>query len=337
MGHEVTVISCEKERNSKASINLEEAVDWTSLKFGARGPMAGAMRALRIALKIPQADVFHARGDLASLSLVISGKKPFLWDVRGLWVDQKMVIGSLPKHRLVKWMGLRIESVAASHSAAITTLTKRVMDPLRNRQVHLPQIWEVIPTCVDLERFTFHQSISEKRHVLLSGVFNQYYDLEFTENILNALEGSGFRISWHRGKESVTPRLKVSGMRIFESKYIEMPKVISNSSMGIAICKSEVGESLKGVMPTKVAEFFSVGRPVLVSPGIGDLDEIITRHRVGWVVDSKTNLYELVDEIKSLLEDPKLPKRCREVAETYFDMSKAAGTYESIYKRMLRI
>ena len=52
-----------------------------------------------------------------------------------------------------------------------------------------------------------------------------------------------------------------------------MRNEIAQSSFGLALCKTNIGDSLKGVMPTKIAEFLSVGRPVVVSEGIGDLED----------------------------------------------------------------
>jgi glycosyltransferase involved in cell wall biosynthesis len=127
----------------------------------------------------------------------------------------------------------------------------------------------------------------------------------------------------------------INGLKVYESRYAEMPQVIVNCSLGLAICKTDIGDSLKGVMPTKVAEFLAVGRPVLISEGMGDLDSMILENSVGWRVDRDTNLDELTESIQGLMSDEELPKRCRAVAEKYFNMEMASSNYINLYQKSL--
>ena len=108
---------------------------------------------------------------------------------------------------------------------------------------------------------------------------------------------------------------------------------IQSSSFGIALCKLDIGDSLAGVMPTKVAEFLAVGRPVVVSKGVGDLDELLVSTRTGVVIDGDVD--SAVDSLLALLEDSETPFRCRALAENHFNMSKAVENYDLIFKGMI--
>ena len=94
-GWRVGIISCEKNSpSSEIQKQFNEAsVTWKPLKFGRAGAIGGAGRLIRIAFNLPRAKAYHCRGDLASVAKILSSRSPFLWDVRGLWIDQKLIIG----------------------------------------------------------------------------------------------------------------------------------------------------------------------------------------------------------------------------------------------------
>jgi glycosyltransferase involved in cell wall biosynthesis len=117
-------------------------------------------------------------------------------------------------------------------------------------------------------------------------------------------------------------------------KQSDMQSEIASSSFGLAICKQNIGDSLAGVMPTKVAEFLAVGRPVIVSKGVGDLEKLLLSTRTGVIM--KDNMDLAVNELLDLLDDEETPKRCRALAEQHFSMVNAVNTYDSIFKKLLK-
>ena len=76
------------------------------------------------------------------------------------------------------------------------------------------------------------------------------------------------------------------------------------------------------------------GRPVVVSNGIGDLDQMLTSTKTGVVIDHSDSLQTIASQIKGLISDPKTPDRCRELAMQHFDMEKSVDRYLEIYDRM---
>jgi glycosyltransferase involved in cell wall biosynthesis len=113
-----------------------------------------------------------------------------------------------------------------------------------------------------------------------------------------------------------------------------MPSKIAECSLGLAICRTDCSEVLKGVMPTKVAEFLSVGRPVIVSQGMGDLDNLIRNSNTGIVITEEMSINEIVENTLNLLKDPELSTRCRELAENHFSMEEAVLKYCNTYELM---
>jgi glycosyltransferase involved in cell wall biosynthesis len=90
---------------------------------------------------------------------------------------------------------------------------------------------------------------------------------------------------------------------------------------------------MSAVMPTKIAEFLAVGRPVLINKGLGDYDHLIRSYKAGVVVDTDTDcLDERSLELITLLEDPDTSRRCRQLAEDFFDSRDAVDKYIQLYR-----
>jgi glycosyltransferase involved in cell wall biosynthesis len=336
LGWKMGVISCEKtELPREIQLEFEESgVVWVPLKFGKPGAMGGICRLIRIVLFLPRARAFHCRGDLAAVAVVLRHHARFLWDVRGLWIDQKIVIGSIAPNRILILFAKQLERIAARNAKAISTLTKAVFPVLKKRHSFISQPHYVIPTCTDLSKFTFSNKLPNEKKLLLSGVFNNYYDLPATGLFIRKLrEKVDIKVTWCHGKEAEKKKLDIGEDEIKILRQSEMLSEIQSSSFGIALCKLDIGESLTGVMPTKVAEFLAVGRPVVVSKGIGDLDELLISTRTGVVIDGDSNM--AVDDLLALLDDEETPFRCRALAEHHFNMSKAIEDYDLIFREMI--
>ena len=76
------------------------------------------------------------------------------------------------------------------------------------------------------------------------------------------------------------------------------------------------------------------GRPVVVSNGIGDLDQMLTSTKTGVVVNQGDTLETISSQIRGLIDDPMTPDRCRALAMQHFDMEKSVDRYLEIYDRM---
>ena len=111
-----------------------------------------------------------------------------------------------------------------------------------------------------------------------------------------------------------------------------MPEFISNYSFGDSICRHDAGISLSAVMPTKVAEFLAVGRPVVINKGLGDYDYLLRQYQAGVVIDQESDdLSVKAQEMLDLISDPDTPRRCRELAEAHFNANQAVESYFNLY------
>jgi glycosyltransferase involved in cell wall biosynthesis len=112
-----------------------------------------------------------------------------------------------------------------------------------------------------------------------------------------------------------------------------MPVVVERSSVGICFQRPDPLTAANSV-PTKIAEFLATGRPVVVSPRLGDMDAILERHGCGVIVDDFTDdsLDRAAAELAELLADPGLSVRCRQAAEENFSLTDAIELLQRLYR-----
>jgi hypothetical protein len=111
-----------------------------------------------------------------------------------LWLDQKIIQSNLQKNYLVIFFAKLLEKRSASKASAVSTLTSAVYPVLRSRHPKMTSKHSVIPTCTDLNKFAFSPSLPSEKTLLLSGVFNNYYDLEVTRRFIQKCKES-FNVS----------------------------------------------------------------------------------------------------------------------------------------------
>ena len=337
-GKAICLITFEKDIPSKELVEIfsRAGVVWIPKEFGRQGVIGGIVRLNTLRRSIPNSLVLHGRSDIATAAAIWSGiDAPVLWDVRSLWSDQRLLIGTPGWNSLTTRGARALENVAAKKSTAMSTLTAAVVPILEQRHKRIPTIREVIPTCVQTAKFLPYSIPGGQITCLLSGTFNNFYDINRTKQILNEIRKSvDVRIIWARAGESPSDRLGVGEDVIISASHSEMPKLVKESHFGIAICKNNNLDSLAAAVPTKIGEFLASGRPVIVSSGIGDLDQLLLGTRTGVVIDHSDSLETVAQQIGQLIEDPKTPERCRELAMQHFDMEKSIDRYLEIYDRM---
>ena len=339
-GTQVCLITFEKVKPAKDLVEMfsRAGVEWVAKEFGKPGAIGGIVRLNSLRCSIPDSLVLHGRSDIATAAAIWSGvHAPVLWDVRSLWSDQRLLIGTAGWNSLTARGARTLEDLAARKSTAMTSLTAAVVPILEQRHKKIPIIRDVIPTCVQTSKFLPTPMPYGQITCLLSGTFNNYYDINRTKQVLDEIKKTvNLQIVWARAAESPTEKLGVGEDVIVSATHSEMPKLVTESHFGIAICKQDNLESLAAAVPTKIGEFLASGRPVIVSNGIGDLDQMLTNSRTGIVINHRDSLETIAEQIILLLSDPETPNRCREQAMQHFDMDKSVDKYLKIYDRMLQ-
>jgi glycosyltransferase involved in cell wall biosynthesis len=337
-GLSINLISLEKRSPSNALTRdiLSSGINWTILEFGKRGLLGGVKRLFILRKAISKTQLIHSRSDIPALAGLLSGKAPVIWDARALWSDQRMAMSRNFFLRIVYRSFRIIEWFLYRKSAAISALSQAGLNALESRYKSAHNFSIVVPTSVDLEKFIYSSKIPLDVKALYSGTYNSYYDLETSKSFIEELAKiCKIDVHWARPHESNTFSLGVGETEIVSVSSDDMPLFISNYSFGDSICRQDAGISLSAVMPTKVAEFLAVGRPIVINKGLGDYDYLIRHYRAGVVVDSVSdNLSEKAEELLEILHDPDTPRRCRELAEVHFSTTRAVESYFALYLKL---
>jgi hypothetical protein len=339
-GMKISLISYEKSNPGSEMTRYFKSigVEWNVRDFGQNGLMGGIARLNNLRQEVPKTNLIHARSDIPAVSAIASQQAPVLWDVRSLWADQKIMIQKSHFSTISYPLYRGLESIAATKSLGMSTLTSAVVPILEQRHKVLPHLRTVVTTAVDLNRFQLSSVLPSKVRALFSGTFNDYYDLDLSRLFMQEFQKQvPTEIHWARPSESQRSEIGVGESSILVGTQIGMAEMIPSYSFGVSICKLDAGPSLTAAMPTKIGEFLACGRPVVVNKGLGDMDEFLKEYDSGVILDgTPRNLVESASKLSSLLLDPETPMRCRALAEKHFNMEEGSIKYLDLYSRMLK-
>jgi glycosyltransferase involved in cell wall biosynthesis len=353
-GIDVTLHTFEKVGPRKATAaRLREAdVRWHPHPFGRFGQFGGLGRALRGVPFARGAELLHARGDLPAAAAILSGHSHWVWDVRGLWADERIAAGSL-KHGSVQEHVLRkIERAAARRSGGIVTLSDKGLGTLVERHGSLVRAKSrVITTCVDLGLFRVAAMPDIDRvSLLISGSLSARYDVPLMIRLAEVMRRRVpcDLVAFVPGTSVWDPELGAAGVFPRSALPEEMPEHTAAAHAGLAMFGADPGGSLRASMPTKIGELLACGRPVVVTEGVGDMDGLLADHDCGVVLqrpgvagsDFLTGarmdavLDAACDDLLRILEDPRTPARCRALAEEHFDLEAGVDALVGLYRNV---
>ena len=308
-------------------------VTWRPHAFRVGGAPGGLLRAAEGAAATRGAPLLHARGDIPAASALLGRAGAWLWDVRALWRQQRADQGMLRTRSLPDRAMAAVERAAGRRAGAVVTLAATAV-PALSAQLGFdvsPKA-RVIPTCVDLERFSASPLPGgDEVRLLLAGTLNALYDVPGMIEVTNELARrrpcrlevlSPERGPWH-------DQLASAGAVMGSVPPAAMPAQVAARHVGLSMLRPGGGNV--AAVPTKIGEFLAAGRPVVVSAGLGDMDELLARFDCGVVVTG-ADLSAAVDQLERLLDDPGTSQRCRALAEAHFDLDRGVDVLLDAYR-----
>jgi glycosyltransferase involved in cell wall biosynthesis len=368
LGVELTLVTFEKRADLsrheemagiRASLDIH-GVEWIPLRYHKRPKIpATAFDALQgIAISLAkrlrfQPDIIHARtfiGGLIGLALAPMLNAKLIYHNEGYYPDEQVDAGiwragSTP-HRVAKYL----ESKLYARSDGIIALSQRSRAEIGSlpgvRRKVTPVI--VVPSCVDLDRFGRGLSrsgsgLSAVRFVYLGSVGGRYRLSQVGRFVrVAADEFQRFHFRVLTGANPGLVEAELGGCDLSEENisvasvpHAFVPEELATQHVGLHFLHQGISEH--GSSPTKIGEYWAAGLPVVVTPGMGDSDEIIRRERVGVLVKEHTRdeYHRVAVELKKLLTDPHLASRCRRVAETHYALEPACEKQVDLYRNLL--
>lgn len=318
---------------------------------------SGFLTGLKILRKHRPA-IVHSRSSLpAGIAAALSKtfKLKFLYDADSMLSEEYADIGHWARAGKSFKLLSRIESAARRNATEMIVLTETLRDDLR-RDYDVKVPIEVIPCCVDTEKFGFSREgrrrkraelgLTDEKLLTYVGKVGSWYLVEETFDFFKAFherQPASRLLIVSRDEPEVFHEIarahSVSTDLYFvrSAAHSEVADWLSASDAGLSLIKQ--ARSKRGSSPVKFAEYLSVGLPVVSTDNIGDCTRVIKRDNVGVVLEKTgaANFQTAVGQLSDLFAENReeLSKRCRETAEKEFSLrSVGVERYRKIYKRL---
>jgi glycosyltransferase involved in cell wall biosynthesis len=336
-----------------------DGIRWLSLPYHKRPSLpataydiiAGAWKAARL-VRQDGIEVLHARAHIPLAMALLAQRLSacrLVFDIRGLMAEEYADAGvwretSLP-FRLIKWL----ERKGLKRADQIVVLTERMRAWLVEQGLALAERIEVIPCCVDFQRFAEASdeksaSTTNRFEIVYAGSVTGLYMLEEMGRFFLALRSEEprafLRILTKSSAEDASVFLRRVGLdesdfRVGAVPASAVPLFLRGARLGISFRKPTFSQI--AASPTKIPEYLAAGLPVVSNAGIGDTDELLESEAVGVIVrDLNAQGYAAAAlQALALTREPGMRAHCERVARERFDLVKIGGArYRKVYQRI---
>lgn len=325
-GFRFAVISFEKrDRFEKHGKQIQEklaqySISWHYGFFRSAVPVFSKMADLnemhRLSRKVFhefKPSLVHCRSYVASLAGLALTKKynvPFVFDMRGLWADERFDAGiwsrKNPLRRLQYSHFIRKEKEFLVRSSHVVSLTHKAIEILEQRHcVDLKKKSTVVRTCTDTTFFNTANRESNRREIrqhlgladdvfliVYSGSTGTWYMMKEMVDFFTLLEkrkpGSRLLLLTNSSEGEVNLWLN-EGIRdkvlVRSSSYAEVCKWLNACDAGIYFIHPWFSKNASTA--TKTGEMAACGLPVVANP-IGDMETVFKKYRLGILVNNFT-------------------------------------------------
>ena len=238
-------------------------------------------------------------------------------------------------------------------SREMVVLSRRYAQQLRAQGVGVPIT--VLPCCTDVDRF--QRDAAARREIraaegwedrlvfIYSGSLGGWYRFEEMADFFAQLQRALPRAHWlcliNERSEDARALIAQRGIppgsvTVRSVPPEEVPAWLSASDIALSFIRA--GSSKYASSPTKMAEYLSCGLPVILTPGIGDTEELVTDPLAGHVLQgfdpaSYREAIAWVEGVAPHLEEAAAV--CRRIAEERLAVQGiGVQTYQAIYARL---
>jgi len=374
-GFDFHLLSFEKPERFAAGRGRIEAllkqgrIEWVPMSFTARPRLlAKAYDALRLKWKIRALhrevsfDLVHCRSYPAAdaaLSLKRRAGVPYLFDMRGFWVDERAEGGIWDTSRAL-YAALyrhfkRREKAYLREASGVVTLSEAAVREMATWEGLRPLNTDVIPCAVDTQMFSatddpIQRAATREELTVPSDAFvvgflgsiGSWYLLDdmmrFFARLLRRRPNAWFVFITMHGVEELHRAAREHGVpeeRVVAkaARRPDVPRYLEALDFSLFFIRASYSKMAS--CPTKLAEIMAVGLPCITNSGVGDVDEIIAKYQAGYALKDLTDqtfdaTIERLDELIAIPRDPRVRG-----AREYFGLQNAVDKYEATYRRIL--
>lgn len=375
LGYNITILSAEKEQNfaeKKEQIKVlcqKANIDWQPINYTKKPPVLSTLKDIYTLFKkakqlhqTKQFQILHCRSYISALVGLHFKRKygtKFLFDMRGFWADERRDgniwnIEKQPFKTIYNYFKKKeIEFFKeADYTISLTQNGKEEINSWSVFKNHKLNI-QVIPCCVDMERFNKAaikeqevENLREKLHLqnkyVLSylGSIGTWYMLDemldFFVELKKHQSNAVFLFITGESKDFVINKANEKGISerdvvVTRANYTAVPTYLSLSDAAIFFIKPAY--SKKASSPVKQGEIMSMGIPIICNAGVGDTDLIINKYNCGAVIDNFSSK-NFTEAISKLLTNPPNSENGIKGAKDFFSLEKGVSLYADIYKKL---
>jgi glycosyltransferase involved in cell wall biosynthesis len=374
-GYIFTLISCEKpdryESNKEVieKICTDNGIDWRPLIYHKSPPILSTIwdvnQIQKLAYRLEEEKTFclvHCRGYISALiglGLKRRCGTKFLFDMRGLWADEKVDAGAWrldhPLYKLVYNFFKKKEKeffLNADHTISLTQRGKKEIQSWDYMRGITDNI-SVIPCCADMDLFDLDKVIDQEiknwrirlnlaeSDFIISylGSIGTWYMLEEMLDFFKVLKSrwshAKFLFITHDAHERIRMEAAKRGVDndvlIQSASRMDVSALLSLSKLSIFFIRPTYSKLSSS--PTKQAEIMAMGIPLICNSGIGDTDAIVEKYDAGYVLET-LNLKSYKDIMDKINLDKFEKSKLREAAMDYASLSQGVSVYLDIYNNL---
>ncbi|MEI6790076.1 MAG: glycosyltransferase [Myxococcaceae bacterium] len=352
-GHQFELLSFEKPGTPlRFREKLAPNIHWTALRYhktpsvpATAYDLAQGLSTALLLTKLGRVDLIHVRSYVPCalvLPIVKALKIALLFDMRGLWGDEKVDSGSWKQNSQVYKLTKKLEHQMLAQANAITVLTYALKKYLREDYFYRNEIQspiEVISTCTDLKLFSPCRARMNRGDLIYVGSLGGLY---MSQEMIQ------FYLSWRKYAENprfvlVTKSPVDEIKKVFTEMGLErelvchsvdnhqVPDLIRSSAA--ALCFIKPSFSKIGSAPTKLGELLACGLPVAANI-IGDMARILENTSAGVIVKemSQIGLERAAEDLYKRSGEQEAKKEARALAKKWFNLNGAVESYDRIYQ-----
>lgn len=373
-GYSFTLISCEKKekfeqhKNKIQAILNEHNIDWHPVAYTKKPPVLSTVydvnKIKKLALRLHQKNNFsivHCRSYIAALVGLTLKKKynvKFVFDMRGLWADER-VDGGLwnlknPVYKTVYNYFKKKEKEFLENADYTISLTHNAKNEILSWKniSNNPVKITVIPCCADLNIFnknnirsdkidTFKTELKIKDNFILLylGSIGTWYMLDEMIEFFSVLKTTNENAKFLFVTKDEHDRILKTAEKFGVSDSIilrgadreEIPYLISISNFSVFFILPSY--SKKASSPTKQGEIMAMGIPIICNTNVGDTDKIVKDYDSGILISefSISAYQNAIDNMQSHFNSEKITEGARD----YFSLENGVKKYTEVYTAVL--
>jgi len=335
---------------------LEHGIQWLPLTYH-KSPTAlattydvlmGFLHSFFYVLKY-KIKIVHARSYVSALMGLLLKKLlgiKFIFDMRGLWADEKIDSKAWNKEGALYKITKRFEKSFLLNADTVVSLTNAAVNEIKKFE-YLEENntrYEVITTCADLELFNIDESNLEGEYLGFTlgyvgsvSLWYKFHETLMSFKLLQEIIGDARLVIVNKGQHEFIQKslmesdIDSSKVKLFSADHTGVAKAMKSMDAGIFFIEPFYSKIASA--PTRLGEFLGSGVPCLGNYGVGDMGEILEMNHVGVAISdfSQTSIKMGLNRLIKLSEEDNIKQRCRDVAEDLFALKKGVDAYQRIY------